>query len=115
MRKRTATVEDIFNSTNLGAKIWVAFDSVKNHRESMDYEFEQLMNGHRYTKGWDVVFNKIGWPLFEAMYYWKEPIKKERVAKLLDFMRTWDERPKRTKAVVLPFKTQVRKPVRRAK
>jgi len=112
MRKRKETVEDIINSTNLGAKIWVAFDSVGHCRESMDYEFKQLMHEHRYAKGWDVVFDKIGWALFEVMF--KESTQEQRVPQL-DFIRNWDGHPKRTKAVVLPFESNVRKPLRKTK
>jgi hypothetical protein len=115
MRKRTDTVQDIINNTDLGAKIWVAFDSVRHHRESMDHEFRELMNGHRYAKGWDVLLGDIGWELFEVIYCLQESIQKERVTQLLDLMRSWGGHPKRNKAVVLPFQSETPKRARRAK
>lgn len=115
MRKRTDTEVSIKDSVDLGAKMWVAFDSVRNNHESMDHEFRQLMNRHRYAKGWDVVLERIGWALFPVMYHMTEPIQKQHIAELLDFISTWGEHPKRTKAVVLPFKSPTRKPLRKTK
>ncbi|HKV94232.1 MAG TPA: hypothetical protein VJW20_16915 [Candidatus Angelobacter sp.] len=107
MRKRTDAeakqmVQHVFESTNLGAKLWAAFDSCKHGRVSMDDEFRKLMNGNRYAKGWDRVLDEIGWPLFEAMYYLKDSIREQRIAQLLDLVKGWDG-PPRAKAVVLPF------------
>ena len=109
MRKGTALADRKKTEfASLGLRIVIAVESYKCGRRSMDHQLKEFRRSRRVLKPvYRELTEQIGLTLYGLNYHMR-PNAEEQAAQLLELLKRWEDF--RSKAEVIPFPEQIRKP-----
>jgi hypothetical protein len=109
MRKGTAFADRKETEfASLGLRVVIAVESYKCGRRSMDHQLKEFRRSGRVLKQvYRELTQQIGLMLYGLNYFMK-PNAEQQAAELLELLKQWEA--SNSKAEVIPFPNQIRKP-----